>query len=77
VFWVGYRLNAAAAQRERQRKAIEDWFRALSKWVDDFGKPSTTPEYSYNLLRAEKLSNSVFLAAIAFWRGGYMRLQSR
>jgi hypothetical protein len=55
VFWLGYRLNAAAAQRERQRKAIEDWFRALSKWVDDSGEPSRTPEYNYNLLTSREI----------------------
>lgn len=55
VFWLGYRLNAAAAQRERQRKAIEDWFRALSKWVDDFGQPSTTLDYNYNLLTSREI----------------------
>lgn len=55
VFWVGYRLNAAAAQRERQRKAIADWFRALSKWVDDFGDPSSVPEYYYNLLTSREI----------------------
>ncbi|NQD90015.1 hypothetical protein HP499_19695 [Paenarthrobacter sp. CM16] len=55
VFWLGYGLNAAAAQRERRRKVIEDWFRALSKWVDDFGELSSAPDYSYNALTSREI----------------------
>lgn len=44
-FWLGY----------RQRKAIEDWFRALSKWVDDPGEPLRAPEYNYNLLTSREI----------------------
>lgn len=50
VFWLGYTLNRKAVQRERQRQAIEDWLRTLSKWIDEFGLPDTAPNYHYHAL---------------------------
>lgn len=55
ISWLGYRLNAASAQRERQRKAIEDWCRTLSKWVDDHGPSLRTPDDNYNLLTSREI----------------------
>ena len=50
IFWGSHRLATQAAARERRRKAIEDWYRALSAWVDEYALPESEPDYRYNSL---------------------------
>jgi hypothetical protein len=55
VFWLGNRSTRKAAQKERQRQVIEDWFRALSKWVDDYRRPQSSPDYAYHALTSRQI----------------------
>jgi hypothetical protein len=55
IFWLGQRFTRQAAQKERQRKVIEDWFRALTKWVDEYSSTSATPEYQYHALTSRQI----------------------
>lgn len=55
VFWGSHRLATRAARRERRRKAIEDWLRSLSDWVDQYAELSNTPDYSYNNLTSREI----------------------
>jgi len=50
IFWGSHRLATQAAARERRRKAIEDWYRSLSEWVDKYALPESNPDYRYNSL---------------------------
>ncbi|WP_140416665.1 hypothetical protein, partial [Arthrobacter globiformis] len=55
IFWLGQVLTRNAARKERQRQVIEDWFRTLSKWVDDFRSPSSEPSYRYHELTSRQI----------------------